>query len=144
MKYYLILLPAFFVLALFQGAVSSLNLVLLLLLLLLLTQPDPNQLAWLAFISGLLLDLAKGISLGFSSLLFLIFVFLFLAYQRQLKAAHPFFISGFVFLTAVVYSRLALSFWHWRQALILAVLAFFLRPLFLFWYSPKGGKRLKF
>ncbi len=139
MKFYLILLPVIFVFSLFQGAFLRLNLILLLVLLLAVTRPA-KQVVWLAFSAGIFLDLAKGTPLGFSSALFLIFCLLVLFYRRRFDAIHPVFLSSFVFLAVVVYSQLVRQPADWSQALILAFLAFLLRPLVR---HVEGGVKLK-
>ena len=142
MRFYLILLSIIFVLSLFQGVFLLPNLVLLLVLLMAVTR-TLKQVVWLAFWSGLLLDLAKGNALGFSGLLFLIFSLILFFYRRRFDASHPFFLSGFVFLAATAYNRILFLDWQWQQALILALLAFLLRPLALYFQASKGGARLK-
>ena len=131
------MLPIIFILSLFQGAFLLPNLVLLLVLLMAVTRP-PKQAAWLVFWSGLLLDLAKGNALGFSSFLFLAFSLVLFFYRRRFDATHPLFLSGFVFLVAVAYNRIFFLDWQWQQALVLALLAFLLRPL----APPSAGLKL--
>lgn len=142
MRFYLIFLPIIFILALVQSVWLSLNLVWLTLALLSLIVPV-RKMIWLTFGVGLWLDLSQGASLGFSSLIFLIFVLILFVYRQRFDSRHPFFLAGFVFLTSLIYRRLVFQVWTWPQALVLAFLAFLLRPLVLHFQTFEGEIKLK-
>jgi rod shape-determining protein MreD len=136
MKSYLVLLPIF-LFSLFQGAFLPLNLVLLVVVLLAVFRPAKESL-WLAFISGLFLDLAVGTPLGFSSFLLLVTCGVLRIYSRRFDPRHPLFLA--------VLTGLVGSFWeghfNWQEGLILGILACLLGLLlksFLFF----GEKKLK-
>jgi len=130
MKPYLILIPIF-LLAILQGAFLKLNLVLLLVLTWAVFRP-PKEVVLIAFSSGLLLDLAKGMPLGLSSLLLLIACFLLLLYRRRFDSLHPVFLPIFVFLASVLNSLIFNRYWFWLESLILALLALGVRYLLVF------------
>ncbi|OGV90000.1 rod shape-determining protein MreD [Microgenomates group bacterium RBG_19FT_COMBO_39_10] len=130
MKPYLILILVF-MLAVLQGAFLKLNLVLLLVLTW--TTFRPVKEAFLvAFLSGLLLDLAKGMPLGLSSLIFLVIVFILSLYSRRFDSLHPIFLPVFVFFSSLVYSFIFYHYWFWLESLILALLALGARYLLVF------------
>lgn len=130
MKQYLILIPIFF-LALFQGAFLKLNLVFLLVLVWAAFR-SPREVILIAFFSGLLLDLAKGMPLGLSSLIFLVTSYLLLLYRRRFDSLHPVFLPVFVFLASTFYYLVFNRYWLWLESLILALLALGVRYLLVF------------
>ena len=81
MKTYLILIPIF-ILSLLQASILPLNLLLVLILIRGALKPD-RQNFYLAFWSGLLLDLAQGTPLGLSSLIFLLASLLLFLYSKN-------------------------------------------------------------
>lgn len=125
MKNYSILL-IIFVLALFQGAFLSLNLVLLSVLTWAVIRPSKESLL-IAFLGGLFLDLTKGTPLGLSGLVFLVAVILVILYRRKFDPLHPVFLPLVVFLSALGYSLVVNRFFDWFEGLILAILALFAR-----------------
>lgn len=122
MKQYLILAPIF-LFALLQGAFLQINLVLLAVLLLAVFLPAKESL-WIAFISGLFLDLAKGTPLGASSFVLLVTCYLLLLYSRRFNASYPPFLAVFVSLGAAGWSRIFQSFLNFKEALVLGILTF--------------------
>jgi len=141
MKPYLILIPIFF-LAILQGAFLKLNLVLLLVLTWATFRP-PKEVILIAFTSGLLLDLAKGMPLGLSSLLLLITCYLLLLYRRRFDSLHPVFLPVFVFLASVIYFLIFNRYWYWLESLILALLALGIRYLLVFFIGRVGQGQIK-
>lgn len=142
MKFTFVFLSVVLLCSFFQATFLSLNLILLLVLILAFLRPT-RQTFWLAFFSGLLLDLAKGMPLGFSSFLFLVFSLLFGFYRRRFDVLRPFFFSVFVLVAAAIYNRLVFLNWYWFQALLLAFLAFLTRPFLKHFQSIKGELKLK-
>lgn len=142
MNFYLVFLPIAFILALLQAAFLPLNLLLLLVLLVAVVKPGKAS-ASLAFWSGFLLDLAFGTPLGLSSLLFLIFSFVFFLYRRRLDLTHPFLFLFFVFFFVMIFNWVVFHYWNWLQGLVVVVLAYAFRPLIKYFQDFKGGVRLK-
>lgn len=141
MKPYLILLPIF-ILALFQGAFLKLNLVLLLVIFWASSRPSKEVLL-VAFSSGLLLDLAKGFNLGFSSLVFLVVCYVLLLYRRRFDSLHPVFLPIFVCLASIISQRLYTHHWLWLEGFFLALLALGLRYLLVFFIGRVDKEQIK-
>lgn len=141
MKPYLILIPIFF-LAILQGAFLKLNLVLLIVLTWATFRP-PKEVILVAFTSGLLLDLAKGMPLGLSSLLLLITCYLLLLYRRRFDSLHPIFLPIFVFLISCFLSLISYRHWLWLESLILALLALGIRYLLVFFIGRVSQGQIK-
>ena len=142
MKPYLILIPIL-LLAFCQGVFLKLNLLLLLVLTWAVIRPMKETFV-VAFLAGLFLDLAKGTPLGFSSLLFLLAVFLVVLYARRFDPAHPAFLFVFVFFASLSFNLILEKPWL-IEGLILSILSLFTRP-FLRYYRPdfdRHGIRLK-
>jgi len=118
MKPYLILIPIF-IFTLLQGSFLSLNLVLMTILVFTAFNSSRQSL-WVAFTSGLLLDLAQGTIFGLSSLLFLVLAFLLLLYSKRFEPTHLFFLPFFVFFSALLYSLVI-----WQQIYLLSSLVLF-------------------
>jgi len=122
MKTYLILMPIF-ILVILQGSILPLNLLLALILIRTALKPD-RQSFYLAFWSGLLLDLAQGTPLGLSSLIFLLAsLFLFL-YSKKFEASYAPFLAVFVFLISLLYYQTVFGYLGWQKSLILSILTF--------------------
>ena len=142
MKSYLILIPIF-LFALLQGAFLPLNLVLLTVLIFAAFKAN-RQALWVAFWSGLILDLVQGTVFGLSAIIFLIFTFLLILYSKRFEPTHWVFLSFFVFVGSFLYS---LVFWHhlaWIQSLILVLLDFLIIFVLRFFPIEKGrGLKLK-
>jgi len=141
MKSYLILLPIF-ILVLFQGAFLKLNLVLLLVLTWAAFRPAKEVLL-VAFASGLLLDLAKGMPFGLSSLVLLLASYFLLLYRRRFDSLHPVFLPAFVFLASIFYFLFFNRYWFWRESLILALIALGARYLVVFLIGQIGQGQIK-
>lgn len=142
MKKYLILLPILF-LAILQGSFLSLNLVLLTVLFWVSIRPSKEGLL-VAFLAGLILDLAQGTALGVSSFCLLIATCVLIAYSRRFDPHHPFFITVFVFLITGLWFLTTEHFFNWRQGLILAFLALFIRMILkIFSIEPEQKGKLK-
>ena len=92
----------------------------------------PREAILVAFASGLLLDLAKGMPLGLSSFLFLIACYLLLLYRRRFDSLHPVFLPIFVFLISYFLSFISYRHWLWLESFILALLALGVRYLLVF------------
>jgi rod shape-determining protein MreD len=137
MKSYLIFIPIF-LLALFQGAFLSLNLVLLTVLFFTAFVPDKRGL-WVAFGGGLLLDLVQGTSFGLSALIFLILTFLLILYSHRFEPTHWLFLSFFVFVSAIVYSLIVWRQINWGAILVLVFLT--LIVLFILRFFPIERRR---
>lgn len=140
MKPYLILLPIF-LLALLQGAVLALNLVLLLVLVWTIIRP-PKESLIVAFFSGIFLDLAKGTPLGFSSFAFCVLSFTLYLYSRRFDPSHPVFFALFVFLASTIYNLIFKSPWL-IEGIILALLSLLARPVVKFYQEEVGREKLK-
>jgi len=124
MKQHLIFLSILFF-ALLQGAFLSLNLVLLAVIFF--TVLEEEKTAFLiAFFSGLFLDLAKGMSLGASSVYFLLTSGLLYLYSFKFNSQQPLFLAGSSFLAQLFWGRIFQNFWGFREALLLGILAFIL------------------
>jgi len=122
MKTYLILIPVF-ILVVLQSSILPLNLLLVLILIRASLKPD-QQSFYLAFWSGLLLDLAQGTPLGLSSLIFLpASLFLFL-YSKKFEASYAPFLAVFVFLISLLYYQTVFGYLGWQKSLLLAIIAF--------------------
>ena len=122
MKTYLILMPIF-ILVVLQASILPLNLLLALILIRTALKPD-RQSFYLAFWSGLLLDLAQGTPLGLSSLIFLLAsLFLFL-YSKKFEASYAPFLAVFVFLISLLYYQTVFGYLGWQKSLILSILTF--------------------
>lgn len=140
MKSYLILLPIF-LLALFQGAVLPLNLVLLVVLVWTAIRP-PKESLIVAFFSGIFLDLAKGTPLGFSSLVLLIASYVLLLYSRRFDPAHPVFLFIFVFLVLTIFNLFLKKPWL-PEGVVLALLSLLTRPAIKFYQEELDRGKLK-
>lgn len=140
MKPYLILIPIF-LFALIQGAFLPANLVLLLVLLYTVLNQGKESL-WVAFLSGLILDLAKGIPFGYSSIMFLVFSFLLILYSRRFESTHWLFLPIFVLVSGGIYLWLIKGYFDWQEILILIFLALLARFLLRF-FPFQVGKDLK-
>ncbi|HUS52091.1 MAG TPA: rod shape-determining protein MreD [Candidatus Bathyarchaeia archaeon] len=144
MRSYLILV-LFFFLSLVQGAFLPLNLVLVGVLVWAVLRPIKETLI-VAFLAGVFLDLALGTPLGLSSLVFLTSSYLLALYARKFDPLYPLFLPAFSFLSFLAYSLVVSGYPDWREGLVLAFLAFLIRPLVKY-FSPlgfeKGGIRLK-
>lgn len=141
MKNYLILIPIF-ILALLQGAFLKLNLVLLLVLSWASFRP-PKEVILISFFAGLLLDLAKGMPLGLSSLMFLAASYLLFLYRRKFDSFHPAFLPVFVFLASSAYSLLFNHHWNWLESFTLAFFALGLRYLLVFFVGRADKEQIK-
>ena len=88
--------------SLFQATFLPLNLVLWTVILWTVRRPEEKSL-YLAFAAGLILDLAKGGALGFSSSIFLITSYILLLYSRRFNSLHPLFLVIFMLLATLIY-----------------------------------------
>ena len=122
MKTYLILIPIF-ILSLLQASILPLNLLLVLILIRGALKPD-RQNFYLAFWSGLLLDLAQGTPLGLSSLIFLLASLLLFLYSKKFEAIYAPFLAVFTFLISLFYKRIVIGYLDWKESLLLAFLVF--------------------
>jgi hypothetical protein len=130
MKNNLILLITILFLAILQGSFLSLNLILFLVLLRLVLKPEAKNL-WLAFLAGLILDLAKNQPMGLSSIVFLISAGLIIFYSRRFEPAWPPFLAFLVLVSDLFWSRWANGYFNWISSLILSFIA--LVVSFLWW-----------
>ena len=140
MRAYLVLIPIF-ILSLFQGVFLPLSLVLWLVLVWGVVRPVRESLA-VGFFSGLFLDLSLGNPLGFSGLLFLIFILIGFGYSRRFDSAHPAFLSVFIFLSSAAYSLILGEPWLVRS-LVLVVLTLLVTPLIRYHRLDSRDLRLK-
>lgn len=88
--------------SLFQATFLPVNLVLLTLIFWIALKPSKGSL-WLAFGAGLILDLAKGTTLGLSSFLLLVISYLLILYSRRFNPLHPLFLGIFMLLATLIY-----------------------------------------
>ncbi|MCX6725775.1 MAG: hypothetical protein NT052_00445 [Candidatus Shapirobacteria bacterium] len=130
MKSYLILIPIF-LFALLQGAFLSLNLVLLTVLIFAAFKTNRQSL-WVAFWSGLILDLAKGQNFGLSSLVFLLVAGLIILYSQRFEPGWPPFLTILAFSFDLILSRITNGYLSWLSSLILALLTLILT--FSWWH----------
>jgi hypothetical protein len=78
----------------------------------------------LAFASGLIFDLIVAGVLGFTSLIFLVLIFVFWLYSRKWSPEHPLFLLLFAILSDVV-TRMAWGWGYiWWQIAMVAILTF--------------------
>ena len=122
MKTYLILMPIF-ILVVLQSSILPLNLLLALILIRTALKPD-RQSFYLAFWSGLLLDLAQGTPLGLSSLIFLLASLFLFIYSKKFEASYAPFLAVFVFLISLLYYQTVFGYLGWQKSLILSILTF--------------------
>jgi len=122
MKTYLILMPIF-ILVVLQASILPLNLLLALILIRTALKPD-RQSFYLAFWSGLLLDLAQGTPLGLSSLIFLLASLFLFIYSKKFEASYAPFLAVFVFLISLLYYQTVFGYLGWQKSLILSILTF--------------------
>lgn len=141
MKLFYLYLPIFF-LALLQGAFLPLNLILLVVLFAA-TFYSFRESYWLAFGGGIMLDLAKGTPLGFSSLLFLLAAGWVRLYSRRFDPAHPLFLPALTLVNSLMFDRITSGGWHGRAAIILTIGAVFGRFLILRFFGHTIGKQLR-
>jgi len=130
MKNYLILLPVFF-LSLLQGSFLGFNLVLLLVLFYTIVRQDKQSL-YIAFFSGLILDLSKGYLVGFSAMIFLLLSYLLILYSCRFSPTHGLFLVIFTAFSAALYSFLAYGFFDWREIIVLALLGLLIKFILKF------------
>lgn len=141
MKTYLFLLPVL-LLVLLQGSILPWNLLLLLVLFRAALKPDGQTFLW-AFLSGLLLDLGQGTSLGLSSLVFLFGSLLLFVYSRKFEATNPLFLTVFVFLINLLSRKIIFGFLNWPESLVLAFLTFLAAFFWQKWIGRNFEKRIK-
>jgi rod shape-determining protein MreD len=122
MKTYLVLIPVF-ILVVFQASILPLNLLLVLILIRTALKPD-QQSFYLAFWSGLLLDLAQGTPLGLSSLIFLLAALLLFFYSKKFEPTYVPFLAVFVFLISLLYNWTVIGYFGWQKSLVLAIITF--------------------
>jgi len=122
MKTYLILIPVF-ILVVFQASILPLNLLLVLILIRTALKPD-QQSFYLAFWSGLFLDLGQGTPLGLSSLIFLLATLLLFLYSKKFEPTYAPFLAVFVFLISLFYNWTVIGYLGWQKSLILAIITF--------------------
>ena len=140
MKAYLILLPLF-LLALLQGSILSLNLILFLLLVWAAIRP-PKETFLIAFLSGLFLDLVKGTWLGFSSLALLIATGLFILYSRRFDSLHPLFLAVFIFAVSFLWNLISQEPWL-IEGLVLVGLSLLARPITKYYQEGISREKLR-
>jgi len=140
MKPYLVLLPIF-LLALIQGAVLPLNLVLLIVLIWTIIRP-PRESLIVAFFSGIFLDLAEGTPLGLSSSILLLTSYILHLYSRRFDPSHPAFLALFVFLSSTIYNLISKEPWL-MEGVILALLSLLARPAIRFYQEELDRGKLK-
>ncbi|HUW21068.1 MAG TPA: rod shape-determining protein MreD, partial [Candidatus Bathyarchaeia archaeon] len=74
------------------------NIFLLVLIIFSFYNQDFKKIFWLAFLSGVLIDLVLGDKVGFSSLIFLSICFLVFLYRDKFSSSHLLFQLAFVIL----------------------------------------------
>jgi len=134
MKNNLILLMIVLILAVLQGSFLSLNLILFLVLLRMALRPEAKNL-WLAFLGGLILDLAKNQTLGFSAIVFLLASGLIILYSKRFEPAWPPFLTFLVLGTDLLWGRWVNGYFNWSSSLILGFLALLIS---FFWWRFVG------
>jgi len=136
MKSYLILIPIF-LFALLQGTFLPLNLVLLTVIFYANFREEKEGFL-VAFIAGLFLDLAKGETLGVSSFLLLVIIFLLYLYSRRFNSHQPLFLAFFSGLSVAFFGKILYGFFDWKGGLFLAFLSFAIGNfLKLFWFDGR-------
>jgi len=101
-KFMIIFLISLFIAILLQSSITTLPLVLLIILFLAVINRT-NDVFAVAFFAGLLLDIITMGRIGFSSLFFVIFVFLIFLYQRKFEIETLYFIIIFSFAGSFIY-----------------------------------------
>jgi len=90
---------------------------------------DFKPVFWLAFLSGLLLDLISGNLIGLSSALFLLICFLIYLYRRKFSSANFLFQLVFVLLADWLFSLLNNGSLSWKRIFILSLFSLIIFPL---------------
>ncbi len=141
MKTYLILIPVF-ILVVFQASILPLNLLLVLVLIRAALKPD-QQSFYLAFWSGLLLDLAQGTPLGLSSLVFLLTALFLFLYSKKFEPAYAPFLAVLVFLVSLLYNWAVFGYLNWWKSLALSILAFLFSFLWQKFFVRVSERKIK-
>lgn len=128
MRNILVLILTIFLSSFLQATIWPFNLVLLVVLSSAVLVSSRSGLIW-AFLAGIVLDLATGQMLGFSSLIFLALAFLVNLYKSKFKAANFIYLLPFTFISAWFYYLLkgeALFVW---SVVITTLLLIFIWPI---------------
>jgi rod shape-determining protein MreD len=154
MSFYLIVLIVF-IAGIVQAALLPINWVMVIVLFGALAGKGKKA-AWLAFLSGLILDLIVGNRLGLSSLAFLLVAFLVFSGRDRLITHHPAALFLTAFLSELIYNKVLVElsaltkeglflfrFWNFPRSLIFGLV--FLLVYFCFFreIKKKKGLRLK-
>jgi cell shape-determining protein MreD len=139
--------PIIFLLSVIQAAFLPINLVLMTLVLWWGFAGSAVEVFIWSFVAGLFLDLARGTTLGLSSLIFMIFSLFFYLYRRRFDYRIPWLMAIYVVIMDVIFEKISVgSFWLVRLVIlgiITLVIAFVLNN-FWAWESQKGkGIKLK-
>ncbi len=130
MKNYLVLLLVL-LLSLLQGSFLGFNLVLLLVLFYTIIKQDKQSL-YMAFFSGLILDLSKGYLVGLSAMIFLFLSFLLILYSYRFSATHGLFLVFFTAFSVALYSFLVYGFFDWKEIIVLVLLSLLVKFILKF------------
>lgn len=125
-----------FFLAFIESVVFFLPLTAVALTLLAIYEENPGQgdVFGLSFLAGFLVDLLQVRTLGTTSVLFLLIVFLIFLYQRKVTGKNPLFVGLAVFLSSLASSSLVVR--EFEVSLIQALVFAFLALIFLFFLKP--------
>lgn len=125
MKTFLIFLLIIF-LVLIQRSLIPFNL-LLLLIISTAAYDSVRKALKVAFLTGILLDLNIGKTLGSSSFLFCLITLIFFLYTRRFSSRHPVFIGIFTLLSVGFTDRFQSGQFSWDKAVVLALISLGLR-----------------
>lgn len=125
-----------------QSTILPLNLILLAILSVSVLKSTEAGLVW-AFLAGLILDFLTGETLGFSSLVFLMAVFLLNLYKTKFQAANFLYLLPFTFLSAWVYTAAKGDPVSWLNLIITTLLIFVVWPILALFIVQKEGENLQ-
>lgn len=125
-----------------QSTILPLNLILLAILSVSVLKSTEAGLVW-AFLAGLILDFLTGETLGFSSLVFLMAVFLLNLYKTKFQAANFLYLLPFTFLSVWVYTAAKGDPVSWLNLIITTLLIFVVWPILALFIVQKEGENLQ-
>lgn len=129
-------------LSLLQSTLFSFNLVLLMVISYGVLRSPRTGFFW-AVLAGVVLDLVVGKTLGFSSLAFLLIIFLLNLYKTKFQAANFVYLLPFTFLSSGVYNFIRSEPFSPVSMILTALLLFLIWPVMNFWIVEKEKDSLQ-